>query len=117
MGEGRYGKHIVTELLGMPELPPEQAWKARPGRGTVNGRRRTMEHMVWMDSNVIPNAFYCEAVWLWPEPEAAATAPQQAEPAGVPAHAHPFPENPLLLRNRYRASGETLLSGRVLDGR
>ena len=93
MTEGRYGKHIVAELYEMPELPPEQAWKARPGRGMVDGRRRTMEHMVWMDSNVIPDAFYCEAVWLWPEPELTITDPQQAKSStGVPAHVHPFPE-------------------------
>ncbi len=93
MAEERYGKYVVTELYDTLELPPEQAWKARPGRGVIDGRRRTMEHMVWMDSNVIPDAFYCEAVWLWPEPEPGATGPQRVRSsAGVPAHAHPFPE-------------------------
>lgn len=90
----KYGKYIVTELPEKLELPPEQAWKARPERGMVNGRRRTMEHMVWLDSNVIPGAFYCEAVWLWPDQERgrAQRIDQRKGSLGVPAHTHPFPE-------------------------
>ena len=86
MVDRTYGKNIVTELCEKIELPPEQAWKAIPGRGMINGRRRTMEHMVWMDSNVIPGAFYCEAVWLWPDPECdgAQQAGQRKSSLGVP---------------------------------
>jgi mannose-6-phosphate isomerase-like protein (cupin superfamily) len=93
MTEGKYGKHIVTEVRDM-HMPAEQAWKATPGRGMADGRRRAMEHMVWMDSNVIDNAFYCEAVWLWPELDDTSRkrAGQLKSSVGVPAHSHPFPE-------------------------
>ena len=63
MEEGKYGKYIVTEFYDGFELPEERAWeKEIMGRGLLNGQRRFMEHMVWMDSNVIPGAFYAEAL-------------------------------------------------------
>jgi hypothetical protein len=64
MPEGKYGPYIVTEFYDKFELPKERAWeKVIMGRGLLNGKPRTMEHMVWMDSNV-----------------------------GIPPHIHPFPE-------------------------
>jgi hypothetical protein len=95
MGDPKYGKYIVTEFYDKFELPAERAWeKAIMGRGELDGKRRFMEHMVWMDSNVIPNAFYAEAVWFWPQ----ATRPRIVQPEdaknapGIPPHTHPFPE-------------------------
>jgi hypothetical protein len=54
-----------------------------------------MEHMVWMDTNVIPGAFYAEAVWFWPlpVPKPQVISPEQAKNTpGIPPHVHPFPE-------------------------
>lgn len=96
MPEGKYGKYIVTEFYDKFELPAERAWeKAIMGRGLLNGKRRQMEHMVWLDHNVIPGAFYAEAVWFWP---ALTQKPQVIHPEqmkdspGIPPHVHPFPE-------------------------
>ncbi len=94
MPEGKYGKYIVTEFYDKFELPPERAWeKAIMGRGMLNGQRRRMEHMVWMDTNVIPGAFYAEAVWFWPLPRPQVVRPEEGQnSAGIPPHVHPFPE-------------------------
>ena len=52
-----------------------------------------MEHMVWMDSNVIPGAFYAEAVWFWPQARPEVIDPEEAKKRpGIPPHSHPFPE-------------------------
>ena len=94
MGDQKYGKYIVTEFYDKFELPPERAWeKAIMGRGLLNGKRRMMEHMVWMDANVIPGAFYAEAVWFWPQAIPKVIKPEEEKKhAGIPPHAHPFPE-------------------------
>lgn len=94
MPEGKYGKYIVTEFYDKFELPAERAWeKPIMGRGLLDGQRRRMEHMVWMDTNVIPGAFYAEAVWFWPLPRPQVVNPEQAKNApGIPPHVHPFPE-------------------------
>jgi hypothetical protein len=95
MAEGKYGKYIVTDLFTDFQLPPDREWeRAIMGRGEVNGKRRFMEHMLWMDSRVIPGAFYAEAVWFWPQ----GTRPVVVQPGeeskhqGIPPHSHPFPE-------------------------
>ena len=93
MEEGKYGKYIVTEFYDGFELPEERAWeKPIMGRGLLNGQRRFMEHMVW-DSNVIPDAFYAEAVWFWPQARAKVINPEDAKKTpGIPPHSHSFPE-------------------------
>ena len=55
------------------------------------GQRRRMEHLVWMDTNVIPGAFYAEAVWFWPQPQIIDPEAAKKHP-GIPPHSHPFPE-------------------------
>jgi hypothetical protein len=94
MGKGKYGKYVVTDLYTNFDLPPEREWeRAIMGRGPLNGKPRFMEHMVWMDSNVIPGAFYAEAVWFWPEAMPKIVSPEYAaEHPGIPPHSHPFPE-------------------------
>jgi len=94
MAEGKYGPYIVTELYTKFDLPPEREWeKAIMGRGMLNGQRRRMEHLVWMDTNVIPGAFYAEAVWFWPQPQPEIIDPEAAKNhPGIPPHSHPFPE-------------------------
>ena len=96
MPEGKYGPYIVTDFYDKFELPKERAWeKVIMGRGLLNGKPRMMEHMVWMDTNVVPGAFYAEAVWFWPQNRpTVVTPPKPGEkaPAGIPPHVHPFPE-------------------------
>jgi hypothetical protein len=94
MAEGKYGKYITTELFTDFQLPAGREWeKAIMGRGLLNGKRRTMEHMVWMDQRVIPGAFYCEAVWFWPQAAPKVVDPESASKSpGIPPHVHSFPE-------------------------
>ena len=68
MVESKYGKYICTELKKNIELPGYRAFeRGHLGHGEVEGKRRHMEHVIWMDSEVIPDAFYSECVWFWPE--------------------------------------------------
>jgi hypothetical protein len=68
------------------------------GQGNIGGKRRMMEHVIWMDSEVIPGAYYSECVWFWSQnmPNQMARpvlTPEQIKGGGgVPPHAHPFPE-------------------------
>ena len=68
MAESKYGKYIVTELTKDIQLPGFRAGeRGMLGQGEVDGKRRFMEHVFWLDGNVIPGAFYGEAVWFWPQ--------------------------------------------------
>jgi hypothetical protein len=94
MAEGKYGPYVVTDLFTDFHLPPEREWeRVIMGRGPLNGERRHMEHLLWMDSRVIPDAFYAEAVWFWPQDKPRIITPEEAaKHPGIPPHSHPFPE-------------------------
>jgi hypothetical protein len=97
MAESKYGKYIITELTKDIQLPGFRAGeRGTLGQGEVDGKRRFMEHVFWLDSNVIPGAFYGEAVWFWPQgtrPVFKEVSPEEAEKNPVLApHSHPFPE-------------------------
>ena len=98
MGKQKYGKYIITEFYDKFQLPEDRAWeKAIMGQGPLeDGLRRSMEHMVWMDTNVIPGAFYTEAVWFWPPSMTGRIIkppkPGEEEKHGIPPHAHTWPE-------------------------
>jgi hypothetical protein len=96
MAETKYGKYICTELkqgVVMPGFKGPQTI----GQGYVDGFRRPLEHVIWMDGEVIPNAFYAELTWSWPDfmkgqrpriinPEELAKIP------GIQPHTHDFTE-------------------------
>ena len=94
----KYGKYICTELkqgVVMPGFKGDQ----HIGQGYVDGYRRNLEHVIWMDSEVIPGAFYAECCWQWPEsypdqrPRPKMITPEQAKDMpGITPHAHPFDE-------------------------
>lgn len=95
---GKYGKYICTELKEDIQLPGYRSGeRGTIGQGLLDGKRRFMEHVVWMDSTVLPGAFYSEGVWFWPQnmknmPIRQLT-PEEAKKNPVLApHAHPFPE-------------------------
>jgi len=79
--ETKYGKYICSELK--PEIREKQEQ-----RGPRD--KRMMEHVIWMDDEVIPGALYSELVWFWPghlpPPDVARKGP------AVPTHTHEFPE-------------------------
>ncbi len=91
MAESKHSKYICTELKKDIRLPG-----FRPGE-RLNvpkpGEQRTMNHVIWMDSEVVPGAFYSECVWFFPGRE---TAEQQIEKekgeGGPQRHSHPFSE-------------------------
>jgi hypothetical protein len=106
MAESKYGKYICTELKKNIPLPPYRDWERDMiGDGLWEGYHRSLEHVVWTDSEVMPGSFYSEMVWQWSEkkypnvhPRIVLT-PEQMKKAGikpgapgVPPHAHPFPE-------------------------
>jgi hypothetical protein len=86
MAESKYGKYIVTELKEDIQLPDFRQ-REEIGQGPLDGARRRMEHVIWMDSEVVPGSFYSECVWFWP-----GETPPPEEIDGVPAHTHPFDE-------------------------
>jgi hypothetical protein len=101
MAENKYGKYIITELKKDIQLPGFRSGeRGMLGQGEVDGKRRFMEHVFWLDGEVIPGAFYGEAVWFWPQamegmprPPIREITPEEAEKNPVLApHSHPFPE-------------------------
>lgn len=91
MAEDKYGKYIVTELKENITLP-----FFRPGEvldPVKPGERRHMNHVIWMDGDVVPGSFYSECVWFFPESmQTTKTIRREGEPAGPQAHTHPFEE-------------------------
>ncbi len=85
MTASKYGKYIVTELkkgIKVPSFRPgEVLEEARPGE------QRRMNHVIWMDSEVVPGSFYSECVWFFPDRE-----PEKLGQTGPEAHTHPFEE-------------------------
>ncbi len=91
----KYDKYICTELKKRHMLPgptPEERDKI-----AAEGRRISMEHVLWLDDEVIPGAYYGESTWIWPP-----SYPNQmsweeamkrtANPTPMFPHAHDFPE-------------------------
>lgn len=96
MAKSKYGKYICTELkqgVVMPGFKGDQ----KIGQGYVDGYRRGLEHVIWMDSEVIPGAFYAECTWQWPSSmpgqRPVMMTPEQAKKwPGIKPHSHPFTE-------------------------
>ena len=80
MLETKYGKYICTELKEEVKLREEK----------IDRSQRMMEHVIWMDNEVIPGAFYSECVWFRPGHLASPEEMRQRD--GLPAHTHPFDE-------------------------
>jgi hypothetical protein len=101
----KYGKYITTELKRNVVMPgykgPQQI-----GQGYRDGYRRKLEHIIWMDSEVLPGGFYGEYTWQWPSsmqdqpPASSIPKPKLVTPElvksgkvpGIAPHSHPFIE-------------------------
>jgi hypothetical protein len=85
MAESKYGKYIVSELkqpaAEAPWNPPITA--AGKGRG---GR------VLFLDSDIVPGAFYMECVWIMPRPRLTAKEIEAAKKRGPGSHAHDYDE-------------------------
>jgi hypothetical protein len=92
---GQYDKYICTTLQKRQMLPgptPEQR-----DRLAAEGRRISMEHVLWIDADVIPGAYYGEATWIWPASYPNQISWEELVKRGMPApgmypHVHNFPE-------------------------
>ncbi len=92
---GEYDKYICTELKKRHMLPgptPEERDKL-----AADGLRISMEHVLWLDDEVIPGAYYGESTWIWPRSYPNQISPEElakrtANPRPMFPHAHDFPE-------------------------
>jgi hypothetical protein len=92
---GNYDKYICTKLFKRENLPGPTP----PQRDQLaaEGLRISMEHVLWIDDDIIPGAYYGESTWIWPRsfpyqvpPEVLAKRFANAKP--MFPHAHDFPE-------------------------
>lgn len=79
MPKSKYGKYIVTKLK---QSIKEAAWtpEMRPAEKGTGGR------IIWLDSEVVPGAFYVETDWALPR-----KAGEPFKP-GATAHKHDYDE-------------------------
>lgn len=80
MYNSKYSKYIVTDVkcnleLSSHRIEPEEV---------LSSPRSLPTPVMWLDGNVIPGAFYSEAVWIWPECASERTVAK--------APTHPFDE-------------------------
>ncbi len=80
MAELKTSKYIVTDVKRDIKLPSHRSEAERVMDGTGGMPTRVM----WLDDDVVPGAFYTEAVWIWPH--------CAGEKPAAPPHAHSFPE-------------------------
>ncbi len=92
---GRWDKYICTTLQKRHLLPgptPEQR-----DRLAAQGRRVSMEHIHWIDQDVIPGAYYGETTWIWPPDYPGQVTWEELAAVGYSTpdmfpHVHDFPE-------------------------
>ena len=91
---GNFDKYICTTLHKKHMLPgptPQQRDEL-----AAEGRRIRMEHLLWIDDDVIPGAYYGETTWIWPQsyPGQMSLEEQARRFTNKPMfpHAHDFPE-------------------------
>ncbi len=91
----KYDKYICTQLFKRHLLPGPTP-KERD-QLAAEGLHISMEHVLWIDDDIIPGAYYGEATWIWPRsypnqipPEELAKRFANAKP--MFPHAHDFPE-------------------------
>jgi hypothetical protein len=80
MLKSRYSKYIVTDVK--PNLKPSA--HRSDSEKDISGPRALPTHVMWLDNEVVPGAFYLESVWIWPE---CASERNVAKP-----HTHSFSE-------------------------
>jgi len=92
---GKYDKYICTTLQKRHMLPgpgPEERDKL-----AAEGRRISMEHVLWIDDEVIPGAYYGESTWIWPPSYPNQISWEELMKRGLQTptmfpHVHDFPE-------------------------
>ena len=90
-----YDKYICTQLFKRDMLPgptPKEREQL-----TAEGLRISMEHVLWIDDDIIPGAYYGESTWIWPRSYPNQISPEELSKRFANArpmfpHAHDFPE-------------------------
>jgi hypothetical protein len=91
----QYDKYICTDLHKRDMLPgPTPAQREQLA---AEGRRISLEHVLWIDNDIIPGAYYGETVWIWPQSFPHQISPQElskrfADAKPMFPHVHDFPE-------------------------
>jgi hypothetical protein len=92
---GQYDKYICTELHKRHLLPGPTP--AQRDQLAAEGLRISMEHVLWIDDEIIPGGYYGESTWIWPasypnqiSKEELAKRYSNANP--LFPHVHDFPE-------------------------
>lgn len=81
MAEMKTSKYIVlTDIKKEIKMPAHR----RPAETVMDGRDGMPTRVMWLDNNIVPGAFYTEAVWVWPH--------CAAEQNTAPPHTHSFAE-------------------------
>jgi hypothetical protein len=71
-----------------PQIQSIQTGGAHDCRG-----RKTGEHLIWLDDQVIPNStIYSEVLWIYPRPAKTGPEANKKIPTAVEAHTHPYDE-------------------------
>src|SRR4030065_653137 len=87
MAKSKYGKYITTELKRGIVMPgykgPQQIVQ-----GYRDGYRLPLEHIIWMDKEVLPGAFYGEYTWQWPPTTKDQNPTPRMPPPPPPGQAH-----------------------------
>ena len=91
----KYAKYICTELYKRNMLPGPAP--AERDCLAAEGLRVSLEHVLWIDSDVIPGAYYGETVWIWPQSYPHQITPVELSKRFTDAkpmfpHVHDFPE-------------------------
>ncbi len=92
---GNYDKYICTTLHKRHLLPgptPDERDML-----AAEGLRIRMEHILWIDNDIIPGAYYGESTWIWPQSYPNQITPEELARrttaiAPMFPHAHDFPE-------------------------
>ena len=80
MPQSKYSKYIVTDVKSNLSLSSHRT----DPKEAPSSPRSLPTHVMWLDNEVVPGAFYVESVWIWPE--------CASERNVAKAHTHPFDE-------------------------
>lgn len=85
MAESKYGKYIVSQLQHPADEAPWNPPVSSAGGGQ-SGR------VLFLDSDVVPGAFYMECVWVMPRPALTPEQVEEAKKVSPKPHSHDYDE-------------------------
>ena len=85
MPKTKYGKYIVNKLIQPAEEP---GWNPPVSAAGKNKGGRVL----YLDSQIVPGAFYMETVWIMPRPALSPEEIAAAKKRGPGSHSHDYDE-------------------------